>query len=56
MFSGSMKIEHIAAWLVYLCIGQFHVRIQEYIKVLIAVTSQLDAVIVCINVLYPMEN
>ena len=37
-------------------IGQFHVRIQECTKVLIAVMSQLDAVVVCINVLYPMEN
>ena len=37
-------------------IGQFHVRIQECIKVLIAVTSRLDAVVAYINVLYPMEN
>ena len=32
------------------------VRIQESIKVLIAVTSRLDAVVACINVLYLMEN
>ena len=37
-------------------IGQFHVRIQECIKELIAVTSRLDAVVACINVLDPMEN
>ena len=37
-------------------IAQFHVRIQECIKALIAVTSRLDAVVACINVLDPMEN
>ena len=36
--------------------GQFHVRIQEFIMVLIAITSRLDAVVAGINVLYPMEN
>ena len=36
--------------------GQFHVRIQEFIMVLIAVMSRLDAVVAGINVLYPMEN
>ena len=37
-------------------IGQLHVRIQECIKELIAVTSRLDAVVPCVNVLDPMEN
>ena len=37
-------------------ISQLHVRIQECIKALIAVTSRLDAVVACENVLDPMEN
>ena len=37
-------------------IGQFHVRVQECNYALIAVTSRLDAVVACINVLQPMEN
>ena len=39
-----------------LSIGQFHVRIQECIKALIVVTSWLNAVVACVNVLDPMEN
>ena len=37
-------------------IAQLHRSLKEFIKVLIAVTSRLDAVVACINVLNPMEN
>ena len=41
----------------YACeIDHLHTSLKEFIKVLIAVTSQLDAVVACINVLHPMEN
>ena len=35
--------------------GQLHVRVQECNNFLITVTSRLDAVVACINVLHPME-
>ena len=37
-------------------IDHLHTSLKEFIKVLIAVTSRLDAVVACINVLHPMEN
>ena len=37
-------------------IDHLHSSLKEFIKVLIAVTSRLDAVVACINVLHPIEN
>ena len=37
-------------------IAQLHRSLKEFIKVLIAVTSRLDAVVACINALNPKEN
>ena len=37
-------------------IDHLHTSLKEFIKVLIAVTSRLDAAVACINVLHPMEN
>ena len=39
-----------------LIIDHLHASLKECIEVLIAVTSQLDAVVACVNVLHPIEN
>ena len=43
-------------FLYILTIAQLHRSLKEFIKVLIVVTSRLDAVVACINVLNPMED
>ena len=40
----------------YRIIDHLHASLKECLEVLIAVTSRLDAVVACVNVLHPMEN
>ena len=49
-YTPCYKIKH------YDVIAQLHTSLKEFIRVLIAVMSWLDAVVACINVLNPMEN
>ena len=58
LFPGSIKLPNLA-----FCISKttkpidhLHVRTKEFINMLIAVMSRLDAAVTSINVLNPMEN